>query len=260
MPNYEIILNEMKYSFSSINTFNTCKYSFLELYINVENRLNNAFGEFGSFVHLIIEKYFKDELEIWNLSSYYKDNYSNNILCSFPTYPPGMANNYYEQGLEFFENFQFDKEKYDIILIEKKDEVKFKDIKIVFIPDLVLKNKETGIVTLYDWKTANMFKGDKVDKKKLEEFKKQVHLYAFLLWLSKEIKVDNISIWAIRNNKFIDFPYSNDTSIDVLEWFEDSVKQIKKETEWDANTKNQYYCYNLCSFRDRCGYINGNLR
>jgi hypothetical protein len=258
MPKYDMILQEMKYSHSSINTFDHCQYAFLQLYINAESRANNFFGEYGKFCHRILEKYFKDEIDIWQLPVYYARYYKKGIKSSCPTYPKGMAEKYYEQGLFFFENFEFDKSKYEIIGIEKKLQTKYKDIKFVLVPDLILKDKETNEYILYDYKTANLFKNNRLDKKKLEDYKNQINLYTYFIWLIKEIQISKIKIWAIRNNATIDIDYDPIQVLETVEWIENTVAKIKKEEEWKANTSEPYFCYNICSNRFSCPFISGN--
>jgi putative RecB family exonuclease len=253
-----MILNEMRFSHSSINCYNACPLSFKMIYIQAEDRMGNAFSDFGSFVHKILEKYFKDELDLWQLSSYYQEHYAESIKNSFPSFPAGMADNYYNEGLEFFEEFDFDKSDYEIIAIEESIQTKFKDFNFIAIPDLLLKHKKSGKYILFDYKTANVMKGGKPDKSKLEDYKRQVHLYAYFLWYIKQIEISEIKIWAIRNGKVFEFPYDQFYGLQSLEWVEETINQIRQDTKWEANTKNQYWCYQICSVRSVCPFINGN--
>jgi hypothetical protein len=260
MSKYEIILDQMKYSFSSVNTYDTCHYSFEQNYILIEDRINNFFGNYGSYVHSILESYFRSKIESWDMAIYFQDHYNENIKCSCPVFPAGMAINYYNQGMSYFENFEFDKEKYDIIYIEERIETRYKDINVVVVPDLVLRDKETKEYILIDYKTKNLTKNGKVDKKKMQDVKKQVFLYSYFLWFTKGIEINKIQIWEIRNQQIIEFPYDQFYGFEALEWFETTIEKIKQETEWKANTSQKYFCDEICSNRFSCPYINGNRR
>lgn len=256
---YSMVLENMKFSYSSVNSFLTCALGFKYSYLEVEDRMGNAFADFGSFCHKILEKYFKDELEVWDLTTYYQEKYAEAIKCSFPSFPPGMAENYYNQGLNFFDNFTFDKSKYEIIGIEEKLETKFGDINLTIIPDLVLKDIETDEYILYDYKTANLFtKAGKVDKKKLEDIKKQMSLYVYFFWYIKGIEITKVKIWAIRNNKLIEYDYDPVQGAETLEWFTSTIEKIKKEEEWSANTSESYFCNQICSSRSFCPFLKTN--
>ena len=69
---YDYILGNLKFSYSSANTFNTCAYAFKLTYIDAVERENNFFGVYGSFMHLILEKYFNKELDFLNLPHFMK--------------------------------------------------------------------------------------------------------------------------------------------------------------------------------------------
>jgi len=256
---YGIILDGMNYSYSSVNTFDTCNLSFKMTYIDIEEKMGNAFGEYGSYMHSILEKFFRDKVDIWDLSKYYKKNYKRSIKCSFPSFPNGMSEKYFQQGIDFFNSFDFDKEKYEVVHIEEKISTQWKDFKFVFIADLVLKDKETGEYILYDYKTANLFTKDRVDKKKLASIKKQVHLYAYFLWYTKQIEISKIRIWAIRNNKVIDMDYDNFYGLEALEWLETTVKKIKEEKDWEYDNSSPYFCQNLCSVRISCPFMSNSF-
>jgi len=101
---YDFILDGMRFSYSSVNSYVTCPGCFKLSYIDVEDRIGNAFSDFGNLVHSTLEKYFKGELQIDQLAEYYEDNYEISIINPFPPYPQGMSENYYNAGLEFFEN------------------------------------------------------------------------------------------------------------------------------------------------------------
>ena len=258
MTQYDIILKELKYSYSSLGTFNHCRYAFLQTYINAEARMSNFFSDFGKFAHSILEKYFRDELDIYQLPLYYRRNYKRAIKHSCPSYPEGMALKYYAEGLSFFENFEFDKSKYEIISIEKKLKTKLQDINFVAVPDLVLKDKENGEYTLIDYKTANLYKNGKLDKKKMEEYKFQCRLYVYFLYVVEKIEIKRYTVWAIRNNTRIEYIYDPMDGLETVEWIKNTVEAIRKEEKWEANTSEPYFCHQLCNLRYTCKYINQN--
>ena len=67
------------YSFSKIKTFYTCKYQYYMNYVlPIEQRPKkheNAFAQYGSFVHEILEKFFSGELAEFELTDYYAENF-----------------------------------------------------------------------------------------------------------------------------------------------------------------------------------------
>ena len=143
MSEYDFILDNMRFSYSSANAFHTCKHSFYLQYINAEDRKQNFFSEYGLYVHDILEKWFNNELDLFELPMYYEDNYEENITLSPPPFPKGMAQTYYDDGLDFFENISFDKDKYKVISTEDSVNYEYDEISLIVKPDLILRDKET---------------------------------------------------------------------------------------------------------------------
>lgn len=114
------IIDSMTWSFSKINSFfNGCKYAWKLQYLNEEQGEPNCFGLYGSYIHKVLEKYFKGELNIFELSQYYQDNYCKEVTEPFPPNKyVDLGEKYYKNGLEFFNNFEGF--YYNVIDVEKK--------------------------------------------------------------------------------------------------------------------------------------------
>lgn len=252
---FSFILDNMKFSYSSASSYMTCPYGFRLTYIDAEERINNAFSDFGNLVHHTLELYFKGELETWDLSKYYQEHYSEYLQNPFPPYPDGMADNYYSAGLQYFENFDFDKSLYEVISIEDAIHTKYQDINLIIKPDLILKEKSTGEYHLIDYKTAKL-KSGKNKIKQIEEYKKQFYLYCVFLWLERDIKIDKIKIWFIRDGAEEVIDVDPTVAQSTLEWFVDTVNKIKAEEDWNHNNtkENNYFCQNICSVRMKCNF------
>lgn len=256
MSGYDFITENIRYSFSSVTTFETCKYAFYLTYIEIKDRSDNAYAQFGSLIHLCLQKFFEGELESFELSNFYKNNYSKYVVNSFPIFHKNAAETYYNNGLAFFDNFSFDKEKYDIKIIEDSIESKYNEIDLIVKPDLVLFDKERKKTILTDFKTANGYKNGKLDMSKMKGYLKQMYLYATFLWIQKNIIIDEIQIWFVINNKIEAIPLDIYKAQDNLEWFINTIKEIKKEEKFEANTNNQFFCNNLCNVGSICKYRN----
>jgi len=191
---YDFVLDNMKYSFSSANSYLGCAGGFKLTYIDAEERIGNCFSDFGNIVHLILEKFFKDELKQDELLDYYVQNFDDAIKNPFPPYPAGMSQNYYLAGYHFFENFKFDKDLYEIVFIEDYINATFNGIYLTVKPDLILKEKSTGDYFLVDYKTAKIKSGKKY-KEQIEEYKRQFLLYSYFLWTEKNIQIKKLKIW-----------------------------------------------------------------
>jgi CRISPR/Cas system-associated exonuclease Cas4 (RecB family) len=255
---YSFITDNLTYSYSSLSSFETCRHMFYLTYIERKNREQNAFADFGSFIHKICEEYFGGNLEIEDMVEYYEKNYSASVITPFPPFPKGMAENYYNSGLDFFAKFpsyNIRRENYEILGIEDSFNTSFDDISLIIKPDLVLRNKKTQKVTLLDYKSS------KKDDKKLVGYKHQLHMYAYFLWQEKQVEVDNIKVWFIREKEIYDIPNNPFEIQETLEWMKDVRNRISEETGWEPNLKkeNEFFCRNICSTRLECKFRNGSM-
>lgn len=251
MANEDNIINNMTFSFSNVNSFNTCKYGWKLSYLDKEKRIGNAFSDYGLLAHQTLELYFSGDLEVWDLPNYYQDHYGEFLKNNFPLYPPKMAESYYNSGLYFFENFDFNKNDYEILMIEDTIKSEYKGIKIVVKPDLLLKSKKDGSYILFDYKTSKL----KDDKIKLD-YQRQFYIYSYFIFLDRDIEINKIKIWYIRDNKILELKIDPFEVQEALDWFENTVNDIKKEKDWNPNLskENNYFCGQICSFRENCKY------
>jgi len=256
MSSYDMVVENMKFSFSSVTNFITCPHQFFLTYIQAEDRSGNWYSDFGSFMHLVLEKYFGNELDIMELAQFYEENYGSNVLSPPPPYPAGIADRYYADGLKFFDDFSFDKEKYEVIHLEDSIETTYNNIKLIVKPDLVLKEKSTGIVYLVDYKTSDPFKYPSPGKKKLAEYRQQMYLYSYFINHTTDIKINKIKLWFVRLNRFEEFDYVEKDAEEVINWFYNGVLNIQVEEEFPPcdTKKNKFFCTQLCSVSQFCQY------
>lgn len=256
--NAKFILGGKTWSYSSVSSYETCPYGFSLSYIEMEERRGNAFSDFGLLVHKILEMYFNEELELEELLDYYEENYYDSMYYNFPIYPSNMAQNYYDSGHEYFENFKFNKALYKVIAVEDTIFSNHNGIKLVTKPDLILKEKSTGKYSLIDFKTARLKPLGKQRDIQITQYMRQFLLYCYFFWVEKDIEINNIEIWFIRNNQIINKDVDPMQIAETMEWFTGTIDKILDEEDWKPNLskKNKYFCQEICSFRDICKYRN----
>lgn len=258
MSEYDFLLKNMVYSYSSISSFEQCPYAFKLSYIKNVPRRNNAFAQFGNLMHDILEKYFSEELMIWDLVDYYKDNYSKKVKI---VYPPNqyvdLSQSYYEFGVNFFDNFDFPLEDYDVFSIEKTIKFSLGEYKLSARPDLILTNKTDGGKILFDYKTEKLKTTKPQKAKQLEKIMRQMELYSYAIWAQDNIEVDEMKVWFVRDNVFQSKKVDPSEVALTTAWASETIEKIQDETIWQpTNTKeNEFFCRYLCGVRGSCKYI-----
>lgn len=262
MSSYDFIIDGLRHSFSSISTFETCPYSFKLNYIDrIDGKEENFFSQFGNVVHDCMFQFFRNGMEAFELSAYFAEQFDARITACPPPFPAGMAERYRQEGLDFFNNFAFDLDNFEVILTEDKIDFELADtIAFVAKPDLVLLDKVRSNFLLVDYKTSAPFKINKytqketVDKKKIDSYQKQLYLYAYALRNYRFTPIDNMLLWFPRQDRKLMVKWKETEENDALAWAQRHLADIKAEEEFPANNKDTYFCNNLCNVRSACEY------
>jgi hypothetical protein len=252
-------LNDMVWSFSRLNSVGKCAYAWYLHYIAGYPEQENGFAQFGTILHTTLEKYLKGELDLFSVSEYYQEHYPEIVTCDFPANKyADLGQKAYEAGLEYFNNINFDFDRYEILGVEK--ELKFKIGKYMFqgFADAVYKDRETGEIILRDHKTSS-FKYlknggiSKTNAEHFEEFKKQEYLYCIPL-IEEYGKVDKLSWNMIRDQRIIEIPFNEKEFEEAQKWAIEQIKTIEREVLWLPDTSSSYFCQVLCGQRANCPY------
>lgn len=60
---YKPLIDDMTWSYSRIEAFNDCPYRFFLRYIKRHKETDKFYASFGSFMHKLLEQYYKGELK-----------------------------------------------------------------------------------------------------------------------------------------------------------------------------------------------------
>lgn len=261
MSSFDFIIDNIRFSYSSLTTYETCNYSFKLTYIDKCDRIDNFYGQYGTLIHDTMYQYFAGNLDFFELTDYFLKSYNSVMLAPPPSYPAGMEEKYKESAVDFFNKFSFDRDSYDVILNEEKIEFDVDDnVQFVAKPDLVLFNKVSGQFILYDYKTSAPFRMDKrtgketVDEPKIDGYFKQMYIYTYALRNYKFTPVDRITLWFTRNEREVSRKWNENDEEKAIRWLEKLVHKIKKDEKFLYNNSNAYFCNQLCSVRESCEF------
>lgn len=249
----------MLWSFSRLNSFYTCPYEFYLHYIQCNKGSNNFFGEFGSFIHKILEMYAKEEISLFELSTFYEENFWQEVEEDAPPNKyVDIKQSYYEKGLDYLDNIDLLLEDYEILGVEKEVKFTIGGYEMIGYIDLLLREKSTGKIIILDHKSASLKfkKNGEISKTNLQhflEFKRQLYLYSIPI-IEEYGNVDYLEWNMFKDRKHIKIEWNEDEFNEAKRWAYDTIKLIEEEKTWFPNP-DYYYCNYLCGQRkNACEY------
>jgi len=245
----------MNFSFSNIGTFEQCAYAWYLTYIEMKERIGNWYSDFGNLCHDIMEKYVAGEIDIFNLTDYFVEQYPIYVTSSEPPFPKGIATRYYDEMIEFFDNLDFDRNEHQVVAVEKFISIIIGEVSVIAKPDLVY--VKDGKTILLDYKTSKPFKQNgKIDEKKIAEYSKQLLLYTYILKEVSDIKIDLLQLWFLRYNELVTVPFTDEDVQRTIDEFLQNVDKIKNATEYPPSNdkKHEFFCQTLCSVSSNCEF------
>lgn len=259
MDELDFLLDTMTWSFSRLNSFYNCPYEFFLHYIQCNKSENGFFGEYGTLIHTILEKYAKGELSLFELNQYYEEHFNE---CIPHNAPPNkyvdIRQSYYDKGMEYLDNIDLYLENYEILGVEKKVNFKIKDKDFVGYIDLLVRDKETNEIIIIDHKSASIkiLKNgsiSKPDRRNFLEFKRQLYLYSIPI-IKEYGSVSKLKWNMFKEQKWIEVSWKQEEYDEAIQWAEDTLELIERETLWLPNP-DYYYCHYLCGQRNNaCEY------
>ena len=244
---YDFILDNLFFSYSSVTTFEQCEYSFKLMYIDAVDREGNFWSQFGLLWHSVLQGYFEGKIEKEELLDYYNKNYDNVITFDVPRMIKDK-DSYRQSGIDYFSNFNFDLDLYDVLVVEGYYKGRFENFNMTIKPDVVLREKSTGKVILVDFKTAA-----KIDKRKISGYMKQFYLYVYFLERFANIKCDYIDVWLVFNGDVKRFAVDEKEMEKTISWLREVLNNIYKEDNWKPKI-NPFWCLNICSCSKDCKF------
>ena len=249
----------MTWSFSRLNSFYNCRYEWKLRYIDCNKSENGFFGEYGSLIHKILEKYEKGELSLFELNDYYEEHFSESVPHDAPPNKyVDIKQSYYEKGIDYFNNIDLDLDKYEVLGVEKEVRFQIAGKDFVGYIDLLLKEKETGKIIILDHKSASIkiLKNGKVsksDQEHVREFIRQLCLYAIPI-IEEYGHVDELWWNLFKDKNWLKMPFNKGDYDEAIKWAEDTLTLIENEKNWFPNP-DSYYCNFLCGQRNHaCEY------
>lgn len=224
----------------------------------------NAFAEWGSFMHSIFERFYKGQLDFYDICDEYENNYKNKVRLAFPYNKwTDLGKKYYEAGLEALEYFNDLPDNIEILDIECKINTMINGITFVGFADLILRKQDTNEIIIVDHKSKAKF----ASKSEQRKYARQLYLYAVYVKEKYGAYPSILAFNMFRVGDVVTIPFSESDLEEAKQWFSNTVSNIymdsefldkieivyrKSEKDIEDFSKQDFFCNELCGVRAYC--------
>lgn len=261
---YKKELDRTIWSYTRISSFDECPYSFFKRYIERAPDEANAFAQWGTLMHSLIECNLMGRLEINELIPEYSRRFKSDITAEFP---PGfrgddMADNYFADGISFLMEYEGMPEDYEMLGCEIATPMEIEGFRFTGFIDLLVRDKKSGGLIVVDHKSKRAFKS----KRERAQYARQLYLYS--RWVHDEYGEypQKLVFNLVRGEAPEVVPFNMEEYESALGWAVSTIRRIYAAKVFPTKLERQatmkklnaqyapadYFCVNICGMRKHC--------
>lgn len=255
-------LDEVIWSYSRVESYASCPKRFYLSYIKKVKKTQNAFAQWGSWCHELLEMYFKGKAEFYELSQIYEEGYKKHVKKRFPYCTVDLSKSYYDQGKKYFDSFEGIPDSFKVLGVEKKINIKIQNYTFKGYIDLILEDNN-GDLLIWDHKSKGNFKS----RKELDKYLIQLYLYSLYIEKSYGKPPSKLVFNMFRTGGIIEEQFNKKEQEKALIWLSSNISKIycdnefkdkieisyeEKERDLALFKKNDFFCNELCGVRKHC--------
>lgn len=249
---YAPVIDDMTWSYSRVKCFDDCPYKWFMKYIKNEEEEPMFYASFGSFMHSLLEKYYRGDVKKEDLQTEFLIGFQDNVLGTRPQ--ESTVQKYINAGLEYFKTFE--DLPYKPVAIEKFVRFEVGGEKFCgFIDYLGEKDGELYIVDhkSRDLKPRSHRKKPTLKDQELDDMLRQLYLYAAAVHQEYGKFPKALCFNCFKTGTLIEEPFNEDAYNEAIEWTINNIRRIKNTEEFWPNI-DFYSCYYICGLRGECCY------
>lgn len=250
--NYAPLIDDMVWSYSRIKAFEDCPYRWYLKYIRHLRGKEMFFASYGTFMHKLIEMYYKNDVPPQRLKDIYLRDFKKEVVGHAPN--KTVFANYFTGGLQYLQDIK--PFPYQMVAVEKRVELQVNGIPFVGYIDFL--GRQDGKLYVVDNKSrvlkprSKRATPTKTDQE-LDAYLRQLYLYAAAVKNECGIYPEMLCFNCFRTNTFIEEPFSEKGFEESKRWLTDMVGRIREETDFKPNVE-YFKCTHLCEMQGECCY------
>ena len=238
-------------SFSQLTSAQECPYGYYLLRIEGVQPISNFFAEAGTLAHELLASWAKREIPLKELPLLWIKRFPVTVTNQLPPYLEGKGYRakLFDSILRYFEHFDGFPDQ-EVIGVEKTFVSSLAGIPFIGVIDLILRNKESGEITLVDHKSCSLASF----RKSKEQMYRQLLLYSKHCADEYGVFPARLRFNLFKENTYDERPFDPEDFMAARMWAEKQVSEMKEKdiTDWFETRPEYFRCVNLCGCRDRC--------
>lgn len=249
---YLPLIEDMIWSYSRIESFNDCPYRFFLKYISRCKDVDKFYASYGSFMHKLIENYYRGILSKDELLTEFLTGFSNNVKGERPK--ESTVQKYIRCGVDYLKGFQ--PFKYTMVDVEKRVDFEIDGLKFVGYIDYI--GEKDGEYYIIDNKSRDLKPRSKRAKptakdRELDLMLRQLYIYSVAIKQEYGKFPKALCFNCFKSGVFIEEPFNEKAYNEAIEWVKKSVDDIKTADDFYPN-RDFFSCHYICGVSDDCIY------
>lgn len=250
---YKPLIEDMVWSYSRISSFNDCPYRFFLRYIKRFKEEDKFYATYGSFIHRILEQYYKGQLSQSDMLTTFLLDFKKEVRGIRP--PESTVQKYINAGCEYLKSFS--PFPFKMIDVEKRVEFKIGVYELVGYIDY-LGYDEDGAIVIVDNKSRDLKPRSNRQKptvkdKELDAMLRQLYLYAAAVEQEYGVLPKWLCFNCFKAGVFIKEQFDIQKYEEAKQWAIESIEKIKNTEDFEPN-QDFFSCFYICGVSDHCEY------
>lgn len=243
----------MTWSYSRIGCYDDCKYRWFLKYIRDYKETDQFYSSYGTFMHKLIEGFYKGELTKDEMLEEFLTGFSQNVRGLRPKQE--TVSKYIKLGADYLRSFQ--PFPYKMIAVEQFSDFTINGHRFVGYIDFLGCDSEGGLHIIdnksRDLKPRSNRKTPTVKDKELDSMLKQLYLYAEAVRQEYGRFPKTLCFNCFKAGVFIEEPFDEGAYNQAIAWATERISEIEKAEDFPPNL-DYFGCKYICGVSDYCDY------
>lgn len=249
---YRPLIDEMVWSYSRLESFDDCPYRWFLKYIKHCKESDQFYASYGSFMHKLIEQYYRGELEKDEMLTRFLLDFKKEVRGLRPK--QGIVEKYIQCGSEYLKSFK--PFRFNMVDVEKRVEFSVGDIPFVGFIDYL--GEEDGEYIIVDNKSRDLKPRSKraiptVKDQELDLMLRQLYIYSAAVKQEYGKFPKLLCFNCFRTGVFIEEPFNENAYNEAIKWAQKQVEVIKDEEDFIPYL-DYFSCRFICGVNNDCDY------